>query len=843
MSSSSSSSSDSSSDDEGSPETAQVHPVKGGAVKGGADPAQKQGCSRKQKMQLAAIGWCFFWIGMGIQFALRWDGTVDKEIPIWLNVGLCRNSENATANMYGSAQWLGPVEYVAEGNKENCKVPKPTYGLKSVSKLGAKHVALDFPWYPRIYATDFMNIKKMTITLKNDQTEQSQTWEFSAMKYYHKYFSTKNGEPCESHTQCISGNCTKGKCVVTTGNVSTPYKPFTKKGRLLVQEEQEEHKMLRRRRLLKGGQSRPAQAAHVVAYRGRDDPREDSIESDNALPYEDTEYGGARRRIVDVTDAGMIFSIYSSTPMLGERVELGDTYAVDGSDEKLSNYDNKYNNIDKCDDHNNGCEVKLFSSFSLFDLNGLGIFYTETTESSQTYSRSDSSTYSVTSVVEATYDELFAAKSKEAKYTVEFPKIFVTFATEKEDPMAALWGTCCVLSFIMVFFPGFAFICCKKKANQMAYTVMRKDSTAGPIQQPQIGITEIPNEYRKLVDPFANLQTAVATWVAMDESDDDYTTTNVSGHNIGRVNYLDITNNDIASITNLQAMPNLYHLNISNNNLKNVNGIQAAKNLRKLEAHDNYLTSLAGLNNGALVSFAARRCDLISIQGCNASNLQYLDCADNDITGTKGISEFTTPLLRVLNLSNNGIEDITSLSRLSYLEAICLSSNDINDANNIVNIINTCTKIRYVDVRNNDLNHLNGINSKTLEVLYANSNAITKLDNIFAPALQLLDCTDNNINQITALGVSSTPMLATLNLGTNNLRDVSELCGLQELTTLSLVDNELEDSSSVIEAIKTCLNLKELKINHNVVTKESLEVVINELVATNEFKRSAVHIT
>ena len=53
----------------------------------------------------------------------------------------------------------------------------------------------------------------------------------------------------------------------------------------------------------------------------------------------------------------------------------------------------------------------------------------------------------------------------------------------------------------------------------------------------------------------------------MDESDDDYTTTNVSGYNIGRVNYLDITNNDIAS-TNLHAMPNLYHLDISNNNLK-----------------------------------------------------------------------------------------------------------------------------------------------------------------------------------------------------------------------------------------------------------------------------------
>ena len=295
----------------------------------------KKGMTKQMKTLYVTIAHCCFWTTMGSIFIILWDGTVDNEIPIWLNVGLCRNSQNAAANIYGSAQWLGPVEFVAQGNKENCKVPKPSYGLKSVSKLGAKYLAKGFPWYPRIYATDLMNIKTMTVTLTNDQTEESHTWQFSAMNHNHQYFSIKNGKPCESHTQCISGNCTKNICIVNTGN-NMAFKAFTKNGRLL--EEQAEHQMLRRRRLLKGGQSRPAAAPHVVVYHGRDNPRNDNAESDNALPYKSTSYGGERRRIIDVTDAGMIFKIYSFTPMLGERVELGDSSAADGSDRKLSNY-------------------------------------------------------------------------------------------------------------------------------------------------------------------------------------------------------------------------------------------------------------------------------------------------------------------------------------------------------------------------------------------------------------------------------------------------------------------------------------------------------------------------
>ena len=92
-------------------------------------------------------------------------------------------------------------------------------------------------------------------------------------------------------------------------------------------------------------------------------------------PFPGSNPGIPANSLFHATLLNTLFKIYSFTPMLGERVELGDSSAADGSDRKLSNYKNQYNNIDKCDDFNNGCDVKLFSSFSLFDLNGLGTLF------------------------------------------------------------------------------------------------------------------------------------------------------------------------------------------------------------------------------------------------------------------------------------------------------------------------------------------------------------------------------------------------------------------------------------------------------------------------------------
>ena len=51
--------------------------------------------------------------------------------------------------------------------------------------------------------------------------------------------------------------------------------------------------------------------------------------------------------------------------------------------------------------------------------------------------------------------------------------------------------------------------------------------------------------------------------------------------------------------------------------------------------------------------------------------------------------------------------DVSSLKNLAYLEAVCLSSNDIKNVESIINMINTCPNLKYLDIRNNDIQESN----------------------------------------------------------------------------------------------------------------------------------------
>merc|ERR1711871_282560 len=99
----------------------------------------------------------------------------------------------------------------------------------------------------------------------------------------------------------------------------------------------------------------------------------------------------------------------------------------------------------------------------------------------------------------------------------------------------------------------------------------------------------------------------------------------------------------------------------------------------------------------------ARSNNLYNLSGVNTPMLQVLDCANNDIRDLSGIGSFTTPSLRVLNLSNNDVADLNTLCNLAYLEAVCVSSNNIKSVNSVLSMINTCPNLRYLDLRNNDL--------------------------------------------------------------------------------------------------------------------------------------------
>ena len=91
----------------------------------------------------------------------------------------------------------------------------------------------------------------------------------------------------------------------------------------------------------------------------------------------------------------------------------------------------------------------MYSSLSLYEMNGEGKFITPTREAET--ERKNPDFYQVSSTVHARFDAETAAMSDATRYTTEFPKIFVTFATDRADPNNAVYGTLCVLSWIMLF--------------------------------------------------------------------------------------------------------------------------------------------------------------------------------------------------------------------------------------------------------------------------------------------------------------------------------------------------------------------------------------------------------
>ena len=615
------------------------------------------GKASEQSISMCILTCGCIWLILGITFSVLWGNTTPPESPLWLNVGLCRNSSKAKA--YGSSLWMGPTDLYTQGNSEGCKSPVPDVGKASISKIATKHLVKDFPYFPRVFATDLMDIISLNVTVSYDG-ELLKTWTLSTT-------SGENGE-----------KLVKGRRLSTSG-----------------------------RKLLKGGSSSSGSNGPSRRDSRSHSSRYYRTGGTGVYVYSSTRYGGRKRRAVEGTAEGFVHAVYSPVAMFGERQRVpnppkapaGQKYAP------LNGYKNSYNNINSCTDYQKGCEVTMYSSLSLYEMNGEGKFITPTREAET--ERKNPDFYQVSSTVHARFDAETAAMSDATRYTTEFPKIFVTFATDRADPNNAVYGTLCVLSWIMLFCSlpcgaACANCLCGKKTGGYSNEMV---STGGSVYTNKLNDNQthdIPLEYTANIDQFAVVQPMQGDYY-INKYNDDYTNTDIAGNFSGRVTRINLHTNDVAVIRGLNRMPLLSQLDLCNNNLKNLNGLNQSRSLRKLVVDDNNLINLLGLASQSIVYFRARNNDLRNVSGVQAPMLQLLDCANNDIADISGISSSSAPSLKVLNLSNNNITSLTSLCNMAYLEAVCVSSNDIKNVNQVIPMINSCPSLKYLDLRNNDL--------------------------------------------------------------------------------------------------------------------------------------------
>ncbi|XP_074960779.1 centrosomal protein of 97 kDa [Phalacrocorax aristotelis] len=187
-------------------------------------------------------------------------------------------------------------------------------------------------------------------------------------------------------------------------------------------------------------------------------------------------------------------------------------------------------------------------------------------------------------------------------------------------------------------------------------------------------------------------------------------------------------------------------------------------------------------------------------------NLMQLSVANNRLVRMMGVAKLTK--LRVLNLPHNSIGYVEGLKDLVHLEWLNLAGNNIK----AIEQINSCLSLQHLDLSDNNIAQLGDLSKLTsLKTLLLHGNIITLLRT--APV-----CLPQN--------------LTVLSLAENEIRDLNEvsfLASLRQLEQLSIMNNPCVMATPSIPGfdyrpyiVSWCLNLKVLD-GYVISQKESLK--------------------
>ena len=186
---------------------------------------------------------------------------------------------------------------------------------------------------------------------------------------------------------------------------------------------------------------------------------------------------------------------------------------------------------------------------------------------------------------------------------------------------------------------------------------------------------------------------------------------------------------------------------------------------------------------------------IMSLQGLSAfENLKILNLSGNGITDISEIGSLTK--LTDLNLENNQISDIGPLKSLSALKSLDLNGNgDISDISPVTGL----TNVAMLDLRSNHISRLNGISGMVgLKELYLSRNQIKDISPVSGlHKLTYLSFDYNLVVDIQPL--SELKKLKTLTISGNRIEEIDVVTDLPSLTYVDISGNHIRDKSVLEE--------------------------------------------
>lgn len=345
---------------------------------------------------------------------------------------------------------------------------------------------------------------------------------------------------------------------------------------------------------------------------------------------------------------------------------------------------------------------------------------------------------------------------------------------------------------------------------------------------------------------------------------------------------------NLSSLTTvkLSGCSKLESLNCSNNELTTLD-VYGCSSLHTLVCQGNQLTSIAHLNScqsalqelniignkftrldlsdfGSLKSLRCSSNQLTTLNLLGVSNLETLNCSNNPLTSLD-LTASTFPNLREVNCSYCNLTSIAwDNLRLTTLD--CSYNSNLTALFNYRDVGNTvrplsslnvkgCTKLKFLDVNNNQLTTIDLSSCSQLSLLNCGLNQLTTLNVEVCTDLSRLLCQKN---QLTTLDLSNNRKLYFLECSGNklyslNVRDFTYLqildCEDNQLTSLDLRGcNALElltcynnnISSLILPQENTTLNI--IKCYGNLLDGTFMDVLIGSLPDRKELSQGNLYL-
>eukprot|EP00002_Diphylleia_rotans_P006787 TRINITY_DN1618_c0_g1_i7.p1 TRINITY_DN1618_c0_g1~~TRINITY_DN1618_c0_g1_i7.p1 ORF type:complete len:324 (-),score=88.23 TRINITY_DN1618_c0_g1_i7:91-1062(-) len=186
----------------------------------------------------------------------------------------------------------------------------------------------------------------------------------------------------------------------------------------------------------------------------------------------------------------------------------------------------------------------------------------------------------------------------------------------------------------------------------------------------------------------------------------------------------------------------------------------------------------------------------------NLKALVFLNVARNKISEIHVKDEL--PLdLRDLNLSFNKLQSVKGFGALRFLNHLYLDDNKVS----ILHELETLAHLKIFSIRNNALSNLEGLEGLPLKELYLSGNQIETIYQLTQlKKLEVLDLSSNLLPSIA--GLENLTQLQTLNLSSNQISNLDEVCALSKISLLRKIDltsNPVQSSKDYRNHVVTSL--------------------------------------